>query len=310
MSKNSEAKQVSSHHGRWNMGKIFWGLALVAVGVLYLVQNLGIVSLNLQAVWQLWPLIIIAFGLSVLSAQHIVWRIVSLIFTILAIVLVVRFAVSDTPLFEPLQKNEVSINKSNNKIKSAKINLNVGASELRIGSRNQSEIANVKLESDIATLDTQSLFADDIQSISIAMKGNFRFKKSSLKSIFDISLSRSLPVSLDINLGATSADIDVAEAMASSIEIDAGASDLVVKMGDKVAMSSLSIDSGASSILVKVPYSSGVYLKMDGGLVSKNFDGFEKREDDIFATNGYETAVNKIEIDANIGVSKFTIERY
>jgi hypothetical protein len=53
-----------------NRGLIFWGLALVTGGVVALAAQLGYIDRNaLAGAWRLWPLVLIAIGLSIILAR-------------------------------------------------------------------------------------------------------------------------------------------------------------------------------------------------------------------------------------------------
>ena len=55
---------------RYHRGLIFWGLALVTGGVVALAAQLGYLNPDLLAqAWHLWPLILVAIGLSILLAR-------------------------------------------------------------------------------------------------------------------------------------------------------------------------------------------------------------------------------------------------
>ena len=98
MSKSDKSSEVviEKKSKNWNIGAIFWGLLFVLIGVLLLLNNFGIIEVNLSNIWQLWPVIIIGIGLSVLSPRGWLWGIISVILTI-AMLGLVAFAVIDNP---------------------------------------------------------------------------------------------------------------------------------------------------------------------------------------------------------------------
>ena len=44
--------------------RLVWGLILIAVGLVFTLQNLDWIELDMRAVWQYWPLILVAIGLA------------------------------------------------------------------------------------------------------------------------------------------------------------------------------------------------------------------------------------------------------
>jgi hypothetical protein len=310
MAEEHEVKKPVHKSSGWSLSKLAWGLFLITIGGLILAQNFGLINLSWGNVWQLWPLIIIAIGLSVLAVQHVVWRIVSVIFTVAALALVVWLAVGGEPLSNPGSVDNVSINKLSNEISSAKISINTGASTLSVNSSDQSEIAKAMLESDIADLKSNSRAVGSVQDIELSMDSRPRFWTGSAKSNFDVSLSQSLPIKLAVSMGASNANLDLSRVRLEVIDIDAGASSIVVKLGDLIDNTKLTIDSGVSSIVVKIPNNSGISLQIDSGLTSRSLADLTKISDGNYESLDYDIAQKVVDIDANIGLSSFTIERY
>jgi predicted membrane protein len=62
------ARRGNACGGRNAMGGMIMGLAVIAVGVLFLLKNVGI--LYFDDLWQYWPVILIAFGISKLVNTH------------------------------------------------------------------------------------------------------------------------------------------------------------------------------------------------------------------------------------------------
>ena len=69
----------------------------------------------------------------------------------------------------------------------------------------------------------------------------------------------------------------------------------------------VSIDAGASSINISLPRSVGVKLEVDGALTSRNFQDFEMLDGDTWQSRNYDSAVKKIEIDIDAGVSSLNV---
>jgi len=65
---------------------VFWGLVLISVGVLFILNNFGIFEFGWRTLWSLWPLILIFWGISILPVKEwmkIAGLVVVLTFTIL-----------------------------------------------------------------------------------------------------------------------------------------------------------------------------------------------------------------------------------
>ena len=50
--------------------KILWGLFLILAGVLWVLNNLGIIEINFRDLIKLWPVLLIFWGISVLPIKE------------------------------------------------------------------------------------------------------------------------------------------------------------------------------------------------------------------------------------------------
>lgn len=79
----------SGHRGGFNPGKLFFGLFLIGLGLLYLAKNLGFLPASFNVEWEkLWPLLIIFLGLSFFTGRNWASIIIIILFTIIIIGLV------------------------------------------------------------------------------------------------------------------------------------------------------------------------------------------------------------------------------
>jgi len=61
---------------------IFWGVILILIGVLFILQNLNIVDFEWVSLWRLWPVILVLWGVSILPANN--WIKTALVIVVLA----------------------------------------------------------------------------------------------------------------------------------------------------------------------------------------------------------------------------------
>jgi len=79
------------------IGRIFWGLLLVLVGGMLIADNFGLVNVNWSDLWRLWPLCVIAAGLSVLSVRGTIWKIFMILFALATLGAIGYVAMSGMP---------------------------------------------------------------------------------------------------------------------------------------------------------------------------------------------------------------------
>lgn len=101
----------SKKNKEWGVGRIFWGLLLILIGSMLIASNFGFAHINWSSIAGLWPLFIIAAGLSILSLRSIVWKILSVILAILALCAIAIVALGDSHVVSSPSK-QIDIDKN------------------------------------------------------------------------------------------------------------------------------------------------------------------------------------------------------
>lgn len=298
---------------KMNAGKLFWGLLLVVIGGLALAGNFGLVSVNFANLWRLWPILIIMSGLSILSLQGLVWRLVILALSLLSIFAIVWALIGDVPDARQLHTYTNNIEKTSARIKELNVSIKSGAGSLKLYSINQPEAAKIKLESNISTISLKNNSNNLTQYLTLGQEINekgYDWVRGDARNIWNIGLNRDLVTSLAIDSGASSGDINLIDARLRKLNIKTGISELVVKIGDRESLLEINIESGVSSLIFKLPKESGINLTSENGLSSNNLSDLKKVSENIYESANYMGSKNKINIVSKVGLSSFTIERY
>jgi len=260
---------------------LFWGLVFLVVGGLLLLNNLGIVDVN---IWGLiWPTFLITVG---------VW-------TLLVA----------TTSRQSLEVEEVSILLEN--FTSAVIDCDYGAGKLIIDSGAPS------------TTLLSGEFAGGVE-YSVKDEGDqayVRLKPSSLQFTqffmpwmwtgrnWEIDLNDRVPLSLDIDSGASDLFLDLSDLQVTNLDIDTGASSVEVILPEKAGLTSVDIDGGAASLVVRIPEDVAARIKITSGLTSTSIDNERfPRVGGFYQSNDYDTAENKADIRINMGAASIEIK--
>jgi len=141
-------------------------------------------------------------------------------------------------------------------------------------------------------------------------KTKIKLRKGSFKNKMEMSLNAEPIWNMNFDLGAAAIDFDLSPYKVSTLKLDMGAASLDLKIGDKYPETIIDIDAGASSVDIEVPESSGCEIKSDVSLSSKHFNGFNKISKDLYKTDNFDSAKNKIYIRIDAGVSSIDVRRY
>lgn len=297
---------------KWNTGSLLWGGLLMLVGLLFLLSNLGVISLAWSDIWRLWPIIIIVAGLSILRLQGnsaaIVYSLAAVLIIGLTWLTLTGNLTSDQ---SAVVSDEFTVNKSGGKVESAAIGIETGASDLNISSHQDDQLVRGTIESRLSDLKYDSKIENNTQVVRLSQQRNWGLFSGGPLNRFDISLSEQLPTDLTIDAGASSIDADLSAVLLKSVLIDSGASSIKLRIGAKLDRTDVRIDTGVSSVTIYVPEASGVKLNIDSGLSSRQLpDGFDETSEDTYQSPGYDQASHKITIDVDMGVSSFKLLTY
>ena len=115
---------------------------------------------------------------------------------------------------------------------------------------------------------------------------------------------------INVETGATKLNFELAKFKIRSLKLQGGAASFDVKMGQPLAATNINVETGVSEVTIQVPQTAACRIITDSGLSSNHFDGFDKKENNVYETPGFGAAKNKMYINMSGGVSDFKVRRY
>jgi len=302
---------------------VFWGLLLVTLGTLILISNFALINLDLSHLWKLWPLVLILWGISFIINKDFI----KILFAgVTAIILALSIYGAGQSLLNICDKDIDFVFADGENYKYADTTRYVESFEKNIKN------ADLKIDAGAGSFNIVEPTSDLISVIALGLKDNYiftrndsengtsievkmkktkvRLHKGSFKNKIEMSLNPEPIWNMNFDIGAAAIDFDLSPYKISTMKLDMGAASLELKLGDKIPQTMLDIDAGASSIKILVPDSSGCEIKADVSVSSKDFRGFKKLSSGLYRTENFETAMNKIYIRLDAGVSSIEVKRY
>jgi hypothetical protein len=304
----------------------FWPLILIALGLLILLGNLGYIHSGWRLIWNLWPLILIFWGIAVLPMKDL--------YKIIAVIIVVAFTVtfysrlderSHYPFnfhwgnkydWSDIDDESGSGNYSEQNLsvpadslcKRGVLDLDAAAGKFQIEGMT-SDFLSFSKTGDIGDYSLTTVDTLGVKTINLTLeKERIRSKVKSNK--VDIRLNDRPTWKMNFDIGAADMDLDLSEYVVDTVLVDAGASSIKLKIGSKAPSTYVSLSAGASSINVKVPEGSGCQINSESFLISRNFKGFDKKGDRMYQTPNFNTSKQKIYIKVETAVSSIDVDRY
>ena len=308
--------------------KIFWGVVLVLIGILFILKNVGVIFFDWRTIWRLWPLILILWGISLIPVKDYLKLIFSVVAIGVSVILVSTFDKSGYYSFgwdgnnHRYEKNWEDDNWKegtaeqelfqtyDSVIQRVELNLEAAAGDFRMSDDTPDDklltfwkkgnIGNYSMTSqDDSTTRVINLKIEDSQV-------KFHNKGMQVK----LGLNQKPVWDMNFDIGAASIDFDLSNYKVGKLSIDGGASSIDIKLGDLSDLTEVDIDAGASSIDIQIPESVGAELRTETVLSSRNFQGFKKISQGLFRTDNYDKSTKKITVDIDAGVSSVDINRY
>jgi hypothetical protein len=307
------------------LGRLLWGLIVIFIGVIFLLINFGYLNSSVWAnVWQLWPLILVVIGLSILGrsmseAGKMIMNVLAILILLVGFILVVspnnRLSSRvvnknrETTVIDTIDESLTGSNKPLN------VEIKTGASKLNINGSTD-KFATGTLESDFTQLEinrSTSTKEDKLEILTNVRRKIIGFGKNDLT----LALNGELPLSLELDTGALDGKLDLSELNLKTIDIKSGASSYDITFGSKADLTQADFNIGASSISLHIPKELGIKINSKSGLSSNNFSSQDiiKRDvisssETIYTTDNYDQAAKKIELTFKAGASSISLDRF
>ena len=303
-------------------GNIFWGVILIFLGALFIMQNLGLIDFQWTYIWRLWPVILILWGISILPAHGLI----KTVLVLLVLAGSVYFMIDRTIYWEDKDWGDIRFDKWDDEDYDKRpidqtFNIPYDDSagfayldlDLAAGSFVITESTDYLLDFDkrgsVSKYSYVIKKTDDKTEIFID-RDDVKIVSGKNKHNVDISLNEYPVWEMNLDVGASAVVLDLSNYKIKDLDIDGGAAAFEITLGDAYPDMNVSIDAGASSIEVDVPETSGVELNVSSVLSGKSINGFEKVDHGHYKTENFEDAQNKIFIKLDAAVSSYSINRY
>ncbi len=306
-----EVKEIHHHHYKEksgiSWGRVYLGIIIILIGVFYLAQSIGWLENVSFDIWQLWPLLIVIVGLSMLTGRGWVSGIISLVVLLVILGIVGLLFITNSNVATTETQLSFDIQEG---AESAVLKIATGGGEINLqaGSEDMTKLITGQSVASFLELTQDDDLDGSVQTISLTGQTRWDVFDWGKNNELNLDLNRNLPMNIDIDSGAVSMDVDLTQVQAEKVDIDTGASSVDLAIGDLSENVSVNIDAGVSSVDITLPEGFAARMDVDSGLTSKNLEGFKKADDDTYQTDNYGEAEKKIELDLSLGVSSLNID--
>lgn len=254
---------------------VFWPLLLIALGLIFLLQNFGFISgVSWLAVASLWPLLLVLIGLDIAFARR--WPIPTLAIEV-GVIAAGLALVAYSPNLSPGifvfgdggGGGETDVSVPRGDATQLTLTLNGGATQ----SYHVAGGATALLDAHSDNADLRLRVSGSIGRPDVRLdQASSSFFRPVRMGNVQILLASDVPTSLTINVGAGEFDVDLSDVRVTDAKVNVGASSMnfvVPKPSGDVA---IRMNGGASNIALVVPDGVEARIVTTGGLLSLRSD--------------------------------------
>lgn len=254
-------------------GNIFWGVLLVILGSLFLLQRSGLIS---DVFGWFWAIFLIFLGVWVLTRRMI-------------------------PQDAPGQE-EFSV-ALQDETKELTLDLDHGAGSVQLTGGAAVGVAVSGFRA--PGMELKHRQAGDRLEVDIDAGPSVIPFLGPDTGVWRFLVTGQIPLTLDVDAGATQLDFDLSDLKVTRIKVDMGASSLKVRLPISAGYTRMDVDSGAATIDINVPQGVALRLSLNQSASSLDVDQgrFSMQDNHLYQSVDYETAANKVEISLNGGAN-------
>jgi hypothetical protein len=295
-------------------GRVFWGVFLLTLGGAFLLERIGIMTLQWHHAWRFWPVVLIAWGVAVLFGGRVV-KTVAVVIAALVLALVLAAFLNFSWADDVWEKGAVTQEQTFHEeytpgITHASFTLESGAGVFEFRDTT----------ADLMTATTTTSFgrymversgsgADAVVRMNL-QGGHSGWPHRRMQNRAEVRLNGAPTWDVTLNVGAAKVRCDLSQIKVEHVNVDCGAADVQLRLGSQVPESHVKIDAGASSLNIDVPVGVGCDVRLDAPLSGKHLSDFIRLSKGHFQSENFEAAGHKLYIDIDAGVSSITVDRY
>lgn len=314
----SDSPTPQSDQRRPRRDRALLPILLISAGVLLLLERVGLFDWSLAfGVLQLWPLLLIAVGVDILT--HGRYRAAVVIATVVIGALLWRVPGWGPGTGAPAETREIAYALAG--ARRAEIQLEHGVGRLSVRAADAAFASTADgpglLRGTIATGPGERLEEDyrvDGEVAELELRSKQRGTRFSFETrdrrFWDLQLARGVPVSLDVDAGVGASDLALRGLTLAGLDVDAGVGEVLVTLPETGGYEA-TIDAGVGEVSVRIPRSVEVRLDASAGLGGVDVRGSWVGSGDRYETEGWAgvDAAERISLRVNGGVGKITVER-
>jgi hypothetical protein len=281
---------------------------LIIIGVLFLLDNLNIMSIDWGSIWKLWPIIIIALGLEILLGRRVSFGSVLLVVIVLVIA---GAAVWWSVVIGTGDRTTEHFTWPLNGAERAELEVDMGVGELQMGGYSDMAdllVADLELAPGAKVGQDVKLDEDVARGWIVSERDFFSLPNffGSRGSKWDLLLNSRMRWKMDINAGVGDVQVDLSDLRVSDLTLDSGVGSINLTLPRRGTVNAR-VDGGIGDVRVTIPEGVQARIQVDRGIGDVNVDDRFIRRGDVYESEELSGAESFIDLQVDLGIGSVTI---
>ncbi len=292
-------------------GGVVGPLILIALGVVFLLNNLGIVSWSVWGILlRLWPVLLIAAGLDLILGRRSVWG--SLLALLLTFAMLgAALWLSQTGASSARAARTEEIVQPLDDAQQAELAIDPGVGRLDVGAAADSpnliegtvDLARQeRLTQDVTVREQEVSFTLRTQGTSF---GPFTTGWAATR-LWDLKLSPRIPLHLKANLGVGEMDLDLSELTLEALDVELGIGQTVISLPPEGRFTAR-VEGAIGQTIVVVPEALAARVRWDTGITGRQVPEDYRCEEVVCTSPGYDAADDRVDLEVSQAIGNLVI---
>jgi hypothetical protein len=282
---------------------------LIGIGVILLLNNLGILSWGVWEVVSLWPVLLVAAGLELLIGRRSMLGAFTAAIVVAALLAGAIWFVGISPTDGGRTPQAIEISEPLDDIEAARVTLAPAVGQINVDALDDSGNfvegtiryrRNERITQDFADGTTARLVVKTQGSYNVVTAG------PGLRHAWNLSFNPAIELDLDTDMGIGDANLDLSGLAIDDVKVDFGIGEATIEL-PATGEFDVDVDGGIGSIIIKVPEGMELRVRTDTGIVGRDIPSSYSRSDDVYTSPGYGDAKNRANVTLGLGIGSVAI---
>lgn len=286
-----------------------FGILLVLLGALLLLQTMGVVSWALWLeLWRFWPVALIAGGVSIILGRKFP------VLASLVVVLLLVGTVGAAAFFIATDEESFVVSEFSEPLDGAEfleLEVEFGAGELRVSDLppGSTDLLQARLSGagSSAALVSKVVRSGNRAEVELGNVQNSFFNLAVDRKL-EVMIAGDVEVDLSIESGAGDINIDLERLQVADLVLEAGAVSAELITPAMAGFTDATVGIGAASLEVTVPEGVAARIRVDAGMSSVDIDDRFPKVNGVHESPGYDTAEHRLNLEVDGGAASIEVE--